>query len=295
MAADGRTEPIRYAVISPVRDEAKHLEQTIKSMVEQTIRPVQLILVNDGSTDSTAAILNRWSALHDWITVVHRPDRGQRIAGSGVIEAFYEGLEQLKVENWQFLVKLDGDLSFESTYFERCFAEFAADPKLGVGGGVICHQLGGDLVVEPNPEFHVRGATKIYKADCWTAIGGVIRAPGWDTVDEVKANMLGWKTRSFPDLRLLHHRFTGAAAGAWKNSVKNGMGSYICGYHPLFMLLKCVVNIPTKPFVVGSVGLFCGFMKGYLSRPPQIDDKETVAYLRQQQIRRLTFRPSIWR
>jgi poly-beta-1,6-N-acetyl-D-glucosamine synthase len=285
----------RYVVITPVRDEAEHLEHTIRSMVNQTVRPARWVLVDDGSTDGTGEIVDRWAAKYSWIIAIHRRNRGSREAGSGVMEAFFEGLNQVLPADWKFLVKLDGDLIFQPEYFENCFKEFAADSRLGIGGGVICHDVNGRLEVEQNPHFHVRGATKIYKRECWEKIGGLWRAPGWDTLDEVKANRLGWTTRSFPELKLHHLRFTGAAAGAWKNSVKNGLGSYICGYHPLFMLMKCVKNIPQKPYVVGSIGLLCGFVQGYLHRKPRIDDKESIAFLRQQQLRRLTLRPSIWK
>ena len=197
MSATANHKSTRYIVISPVRDEAEYLDETIRSMVAQTVRPVQWIIVNDGSTDGTAEIIDRWAAEQPWIRAVHRENRGRREPGSGVIEAFYEGYEIVSDADWEYLVKLDGDLSFEHKYFEECFAEFDSDPALGIGGGVICHMFNGQLQVEPNPTFHVRGATKIYKRACWEQIVSLIRAPGWDTIDEVKANMLGWRTRSF--------------------------------------------------------------------------------------------------
>ena len=89
-----------------------------------------------------------------------------------------------------------------------------------------------------DPAFHVRESTKIYRRECWHQIGGLIRAPGWDTYDEVKANMLGWKTRTFNKIELVHHRPTGGAYGAWSDNVKNGLANYVVGYHPLFMLLN---------------------------------------------------------
>src|SRR5438874_8428803 len=105
----------------------------------------------------------------------------------------------IKGEGWDFLVKLDGDLSFEADYFEKCFQRFEAEPKLGIGGGrVYCRVNGKTEEDSPrDPAFHVRGATKIYRRATWDAIGGLVKTPGWDTLDEVKANMLGWKTYSF--------------------------------------------------------------------------------------------------
>jgi biofilm PGA synthesis N-glycosyltransferase PgaC len=285
-----------YVVITPVRNEIEHLQKTIDSVATQTLRPQQWILVDDGSTDGTGALLDAAAKQYPWIRAVHRADRGFRKSGGGVIEAFYDGYALLEGTQWDYIVKLDGDLSFEPSYFSNCFNHFEQDAKLGLGGGVICNDSTGVLIEEyqGDPPFHVRGATKIYRRACWNDIGGLIRAPGWDTLDEVKANMLGWRTDSFRELKLHHHRFAGKADGTWKNWVKNGRANYITGYHPLFMLCKCISRLWEKPYVVGAAGLGFGFVAGYLRRMPRVDDEKLIKYLRDQQIRRLTFRDSLW-
>jgi poly-beta-1,6-N-acetyl-D-glucosamine synthase len=285
----------KYAIITPVRDEEAHIGKTILAVSSQTILPAEWIVVDDGSTDKTGEILDRAAQTYPWITVVHRSNRGFRQAGGGVIAAFNEGYARLRCVDWQFVVKLDADLSFTRDYFERCFAKFEKDPTLGIGGGGIYHMENGAVKLEPSPAFHVRGATKIYRRDCWQKLGGLVVAPGWDTIDEVKANMLGWRTRSFPDLVVLHHRFTGSADGAWKDSVKNGFANYVTGYHPLFMLFKCLRRLGTRPFVVGSLGLAWGFLKGYFKRAPQVQDATLIRYTRTQQLRRLLLQESIWK
>lgn len=285
----------RYVVITPARDEVQHISETIISVAQQTIRPVEWVIVDDGSTDGTGHILERYATQYPWITVLHRPDRGLRENSSGVMEAFFHGFQSVRSTDWDFIVKLDGDVSLDPHYFENCLREFQQDPTLGIGGGLICHMKNGALKIEASPRFHVRGATKIYRRTCWDVIGGLLRAPGWDTVDEVKANMLGWRTRTFQDLKVLHHRPTGAADGAWRNSVKDGRADYISGYHPLFMFLKCVKRLLQKPFVVGSLGLLYGFIGAYFKRTPQVNDRALIHYMRRQQLRRLLLLESIWK
>jgi glycosyltransferase involved in cell wall biosynthesis len=285
----------KYVIISPVRDEEAYLKFTIESMLAQTIRPTEWVIVNDGSTDATGRIINEYAHKFPWIHAVHRENRGFRKAGGGVVDAFNDGYHALHSSDWDFIVKFDGDLSFEPDYFRGCFDHFEREPRLGVGGGVICYVIDGMKRFEKNPMFHVRGATKIYRKNCWDAIGGFWPAPGWDTMDEVKASMLGWTTRSFPDLHLLHHRRTGTADGLWAGIVKNGRANYICGYHPAFMLSKCFLRLAQKPYVIGSVGLFYGFITGYLKHIPQVDDPATIGYLRRQQLGRLFGRETIWR
>jgi biofilm PGA synthesis N-glycosyltransferase PgaC len=290
-----KTQSIKYVVITPVRDEEVHIQSTIQSMINQRVLPEEWVIVDDGSKDGTGRIIDDYASRYPWIKAVHRPDRGFRKAGGGVVDAFNDGYRALTCSDWDFMTKFDGDLAFEPDYFEKCFDEFYRDEKLGVGGGVICYVVEGKKRFEEAPAFHVRGATKIYRKACWVGIGGFLAAPGWDTMDEVKANSLGWTTRSFPQLHLIHHRDTGSADGLWPTLVKYGRANYICGYHPLFMLTKCIVRFFRKPYVVGSIGLMYGFVSGYLTNVPQVDDRAAVAYLRRQQMSRLFGGETIWR
>jgi poly-beta-1,6-N-acetyl-D-glucosamine synthase len=286
----------RYIIITPARDEAENIAYTIGSVVSQTIPPVMWVIVNDGSTDDTATIVEAAAAEHNWIQFVHRVDRGCRKPGGGVIEAIEEGLKIATGQSWEFLVKLDADVAFDPDYFERCLQKFSEEPQLGIGGGLICEKRNGGLVSELSdmPSFHVRGATKIYRRACWDAIGGLIQAPGWDTIDELKANMLGWRTRTFQDVFLHHRRYTGRADGTWKNYVKFGLANYIAGYHPLFMLLKCLRRCPRRPYLLGALGLWWGFCHAYLTGVAQVDDPMLIRYVRREQMKKLICRPSLW-
>ncbi len=285
-----------YCIVTPVRNEEEFLQDTVDCVTAQTIQPRRWIIVDDGSNDDTGNIADKAARHHDWISVVHRSDRGERRAGGGVMEAFSDGLKLLNEERWHYLVKLDGDVTFERDYFERCFDRFTADTRLGIGGGLICTLANGVLNPESklDPAFHVRGATKIYKLECWQAIGGLIQATGWDTVDELKANMMGWTTRTFCDLRVVHHRPAGRAYGIWANWIKNGRANYVAGYHPLFMLLKCISRVRQRPLGVASLGLAVGFWGAYLKGLPQIDDIEVIRYLRREQMKRVLLRRSLW-
>lgn len=278
-----------------MRDEGDLIERTIQSVAQQTLLPSQWIVVNDGSRDNTGAVLDDYARKYSWMTVVHRPDRGFREPGAGVINAFYAGYELVGVPDWEYIVKFDGDLIVPPDYFANCLSEFRAEPKLGIGGGIIGHMQDGAMRIENGgPLFHVRGATKIYRRDCWEAIGGLLKAPGWDTVDELKANMLGWTTRTFSHLPILQVRPTGSTNTIWGNWVKNGRANYITGYHPLFMFLKCLKRARHKPYLVGGIALMYGYLQGYIKKIPRVEDQELIRYTRKQQLRKLLLRDSIW-
>ena len=138
------TQDVKYVIITPVRDEEKYIEATIDSVAGQTIQPAEWVIVDDGSTDKTGdhrSVCEQFP----WIRAVHRPNRGFRKSGGGVVDAFYEGYNTLRSGEWEFIVKLDADLTFSEDYFEKCFGHFDQEPRLGMGGGDIYHDLGGSL------------------------------------------------------------------------------------------------------------------------------------------------------
>jgi len=284
-----------YVVITPVRDEEAYLPLLIESMVQQTIRPAEWVIVNDGSKDRTGEIMEEAARNYGWIRAVHRKDRGYRKWGAGIIEAFYDGFNKLHCRNWRFMSKLDGDLSFGPEYFEGAFKNFEGDPKLGIGGGTLYHYEGGVKVLERTPTFHVRGGAKIFRRECWEAIGGLWVGPGSDTLDEVKANMLGWTTMSFSDLLMHHHRLTGASWGPWGGLVKGGKIEYVYRCHPAFLMAKSAAHLFRRPYVVGSIALLCGYLTALVQRTPRLDDPELIRYLRRQQLARLFGGKTIWK
>jgi len=284
-----------YVIITPARDEEKYIGGTIESVIAQTVLPVEWIIVDDGSSDSTAKIAEDYATKFPWMKVFRREDRGKRKSGEGVMEAFYYGLAKITYLEWDYLVKLDADLTFEKDYFELCFQHFKKNPRLGIGGGKVFNNINGRLRFEPHPQFHVRGATKIYRRKCWEEIGGLIKMTGWDTIDEVKANMGGWETYTFDEPVLIHHRITGGAEGTFQNYIKNGKGSFIIGYHPLFLLAKAINLIFGSANFKAGLGLLYGFIQGYLKKIPRIEEKEVIYYLRRQQLNRLFFRNTIWK
>jgi glycosyltransferase involved in cell wall biosynthesis len=276
-----------YVVITPVRNEAEFIEKTLLSMCQQTISPVEWVIVNDGSTDETADIVARYAAQHAWIRLVNRQDRGARQRGRGVIEAFYAGHATLACPDYDLIVKLDGDLSFEPTYFESLLREFASNPRLGIAGGGVYERLDGEHWVLQAARHHVRGPTKVYRRACFDAIGGLVPALGWDGVDEWKALMLGWEVQSFLELKVCHYRWTGAATGALKSRVEQGYGAHYMSYHPLFTVARGVRYMFVRPYLVGGIVFIAGYLVAWLRGQPRLSDPSLNRYIRRAQMKQL--------
>ena len=287
MAVEARAHPLGYVIITPVRNEAEFVENTLRSVVDQTVRPVEWIIVNDGSTDRIGEIVAQYAARYPWIKLINRQDRGYRQRGPGVVDAFYAGLDQLGCTDYGVIVKLDGDLSFEPGYFEELLKQFAADPELGIASGQPYVFDGKEWVTEMPLIPCTYGPTKLYRRECFEAIGGIQRSLGWDGIDDWKARMLGWQTVNFEHLRVLHHRDYGAAIGAIKAKIETGRGAYFMGYHPLYMIARCVRRMVDKPYVIGGLMTMWGYLTGWVVGSKRIDDADLVRYLRRTQVERL--------
>jgi biofilm PGA synthesis N-glycosyltransferase PgaC len=254
-----------YLVISPVKDEQQYVETTLRSMVAQTLRPTRWILVDDGSTDNTAAIIERYVRRHEWISLVRLSGSADRQVGSPVVRAFNAGLEAARSENFEFIVKLDCDLHIPPAYFEQLLARFEQDPRLGIASGVYVEQHNGAPVAVAMPEYHAAGACKVVRTRCFQEIGGFVASRGWDTVDEIRAQTLGWHTRHFSDLMFDHLRPEGSARGSLYTSRLHGEVYYLAGGSVMFFLLKVAHRMAIgEPPVLSGLMLLGGYLKPML-------------------------------
>lgn len=276
----------KYVVITPVRNEAAYIEKTLTSMVAQTVKPAQWIIVNDGSTDRTGQIVSDYAAQYPWIRLINREDRGFRQRGPGVVDAFYEGFGQITHTYYDVVVKLDGDLSFEPNYFEELLNQFAANPRLGIASGQTYVFNGREWVTGKALHPCTQGPTKLYRRECFEAIGGIPRSLGWDGIDDWKARMLGWRTVTFEYLKVLHHRNEGAATGTLKSRVEQGQGAYFMGYHPLYMFARGIWRMIHRPYVIGGCAVIWGYVASWLAGREQVEP-ELVRFVRCTQLRLL--------
>lgn len=285
-----RSPSSRLLVISPVRNEAVYLQRTIDSMVVQTVRPTIWVIVDDGSTDETPAIAAAAAAKHDWIRLHRRKDRGSRRVGGGVVEAFDEGLSLFDIDDYHYLCKLDGDLEFEPTYFQRLFEKFEADPQLGTASGKAWIHVSGHLVPERSGDDFSQGQTKLYRVACFKQIGGFVREVMWDGIDCHRCRMYGWKARSFrdPELRFIHLRPMGSSfKSIFHGRLRWGRGQYFMGTHPLYALAISAYRMLERPWILGGLLIGFGYFSAWYRRSLRYDDAKFLAYLRRDQIARL--------
>lgn len=281
--------PPQYIIISPVRDEGKWIDRTIKSVASQTIRPVEYIIVDDASSDNTVSVVKSSIQELPWIKLIELPPREPLPTPEAIVRAFNIGYAQRTCLTPDFIVKLDGDLEFDSSYFEECFKAFEKEPKLGITGGTIQTLHGDKWIIEDVPLHHVRGATKIYRWACWQDIGGLVPRHGWDGIDILRAQMVGWESKHQKHLIVKHFRPMGKRHGGVKFRYERGRTSYYLGSHPIFVFLTGIRRMLDWPYITGGLAIILGYFHAWLKREPQIDDPELIAFNRQQQIQRMSF------
>lgn len=281
----------RYALISPCRNEAAYLRRTLDSVLAQSCPPALWIVVDDGSTDETPAILAEYAARHPWIRVVPKPDRGHRAVGPGVIEAFYAGLAHVDLAEVGYLCKLDVDLDLPPRYFEILMERMEADPRLGTASGKPWFRAAsGAWVSERCGDEMSVGMTKFYRTACFTDIGGFVREVMWDGIDCHKAREKGWIARSWdePDLRFEHLRPMGSSQqNILVGRARHGFGQYFMGSDPLYFAATALYRMTQKPYVAGGLAMLWGYVRAALQRRPRLDDPGLRAFIRRYQRRAL--------
>lgn len=265
----GTLAPIsyRYIIVSPVKDEERFVEYTLRSVTEQTLKPDLWVIVDDGSNDRTYEIIRCYSNLYKFIRLMRHDCSGIRQTGSAVIRAFNFGLQSIGKIDCDFIVKLDCDLSFEPRYFEKILERFIHDPRLGIASGIYLEEIkGGVWKPVTMPVYHAAGACKVIRRECFEEIGGFIVSAGWDTVDEIKAMTHGWKTKHFTELLMKHHKREGSGIGVIKTSGMHGEIYYLTGGSKLFFILKVLHRIGAKPYGLCALSLLRGYLRAMWKR-----------------------------
>jgi len=280
----------RYVLISPCRNEADYMRQTLDTVIAQSVRPAKWIIVDDGSTDETPGILQEYSQRHDWIEVVTRTDRGHRAVGPGVIEAFYAGYESIDPDSYDYLCKLDLDLRLPPRYFERLMERMDANPKIATCSGKSYFEKEGSLVYERHSDETSLGMTKFYRVSCFKEIGGFVREVMWDGIDCHRCRMMGWIACSWdePELRFVHLRPVGSSQkGIYTGRMRHGYGQYFMGTGFIYMAVSAVNRMVDKPYVLGGLAMLWGWLKSALQGKPRYGDPEFRKFLRRYQRRAL--------
>lgn len=279
---------LSYVLITPVRNEASFIEQTIRSVVGQTVLPLKWMIVSDGSTDGTDDIVKKYAAAHSWIELVRMPERQERHF-AGKVYAFNAGFARVRELTYDVIGSLDGDITFADDYISFLLQKLTENPLLGVTGTPFR---------EENQQYdyrftsieHVSGACQLFRRECFEAIGGYVplKVGGIDLVAVLTARMKGWQTRTFIEKTCVHHKKTQSGRHSnLKATFRSGYHDYLMGSHPVWQVFRSIYQMTKKPFVVGGLTLLAGYFQAMLTRAERPVSQALVDFRGKEQMRRL--------
>jgi poly-beta-1,6-N-acetyl-D-glucosamine synthase len=281
---------VPYVLITPARNEETFIEKTIQSLINQTHLPLKWVIVNDGSTDSTASIISRYLPKYEWIEMIELPMRLDR-SFVGKVNGFNAGYERVEHLNYEVIGNLDADLSFEKDYLEFLMGKFAEDLSLGVAGTIFKEEGGYSSDTDSfEGQTHVAGGCQLFRRKCFEQVGGYIpnRMGGIDWIAVTTARMRGWKTRSYREKWFFHHRSLGTAE---RNILESGFSygekDYYLGGHPVWELFRVVYKMTKPPYVIGGTVLGLGYLWALLCRTPRPVSDDLMKFHRGEQMVKL--------
>jgi poly-beta-1,6-N-acetyl-D-glucosamine synthase len=282
----------RVLLITPVRNEAKHIVRTARALAAQTRPPDLWLVVDDGSDDATPQLLQELAAEIGFMRVLATPSRHtaagpDRLALAAEARAFNFALATVDAAAYTHIGKIDGDIELPPEYFEALIARFAEDPELGIAGGSLIEPTRSGWRADPVPGYHVRGALKLYSRACFEAIGGIDERLGWDTIDETYARMRGFVTRSVPELVARHHRPVGTADGALRGHARHGECAYILHYGLGWVFLRAFKVATYWPLGLAGAAFLYGFLRSAARAQPRVDDEQFRRFVRRELRQRL--------
>ncbi|MCL4785714.1 MAG: glycosyltransferase family 2 protein [Verrucomicrobia bacterium] len=281
---------MKYVLITSARNESAFIERTLQSVIAQTRRPERWVIVDDGSTDATPQIVERYAGQHRWVDLVRRPQRADR-SFAGKAHAVNAALERLKGVDFEVVGNLDADVSFEPDYLAFVVEKFEHDPKLGVAGTPFTEEGGYDSTRDSfEGQNYVAGPCQLFRLACWEDIGGYVanKAGGVDWIAVMTARMRGWRVRAFPEKRFHHHRSMGTAQrGQLASMFSYGEKDYYLGGSPLWQLFRCTYRMAKRPFITGGLALFLGYFSAMLRRMPLAVSPELMRFHRAEQMKKL--------
>ena len=281
---------MKYILITAARNEELFITKTLDSVVTQTALPERWIIIDDGSTDRTAEIVEGYAKRHPWIQLLRRPRRVDRNF-AGKVQAITAGLDQARSLEFEIMGNLDADISFEPDYMEFLLQRLSEDGELGVAGTPFTQDGGYDSARDSfEGDNYVAGPCQLFRYRCFQGIGGYVPNPagGVDWIAVMTARMKGWKVKAFPEKRFHHYRTMGTAGrGTLGALFSYGEKDYYLGGSPLWQLFRVAYRMGKKPVLLGGLSLLLGYVWAALRRVDRVVSPELMRFHRHEQMKKL--------
>lgn len=282
-----------YVLVTAARNERDVIQLTLDSVVAQAITPQMWVIVSDNSIDGTDDVVRGFAAKYPFIRLCRNDVPTERNTAAKV-NAINMGIKALAETDYSYIGNVDADVSFGRSHFETLIERFERDEGLGVIGGRIFQEDARGRVIEAKTSTEsVAGATQFFRRECFDQIGGYRPIAGGmeDGIAEITARHLGWKTRSYGDLPVVHHRELGTVGRSmYKARFNSGVTEYVVGFGFAYHFLRALSRVFEKPCVIGTVLILAGYVWALILKQTRVVPDELVRFIRREQMTRLVSR-----
>ena len=251
-----------YGIILTCRNSEKCIEPSIYSLIEQSIKPEYIIIIDDGSKDQTPKIIREIQSVNKNIYVITNPDMGYDIGR--VVTNWNKAIKFAKKEDLkptEYHMIAPDDAKFERDYCKKIINKMDNNPKICVASGNY-----------DNNEYHFpRGAGRFIRNSFFNTVYNYYpEKMGYETIIFYSAIQNGFKCVVVPEARYIHTR----KLGSNHHFYEFGASMRTLGYHPLFVLGRFVKYlISGKP--IGRIGsIYMGYY--YLTYMPKKEGYESM-------------------
>lgn len=287
-----RKDIYSYVLITSAYNEQDYLPSTIDAVLGQKVLPQEWVIVNDGSTDRTDAIIKEYAAKYPFIKYRRIEKENRNVGFASKVHALNEAARVVAQSSYEFLGNLDADITFESRdYFWKLMERFHANPTLGISGGSVFELTNGKFKVRAfNNDDSVAGAVQFFRRKCFEEIGGLqpIDVGGEDWIAEICARAKGWYVNTASELIVYHHKKGNDVRGGAREGIREGKMDYLVGSHPLFEVLKCARRVTEKPYLIKATIRGTTFFLLTITGHERFVTKEIMEQLRKEQKTRIS-------
>ena len=289
---------MKFLIIIPAHNEEENILSCLESLKNQTFQDFKCVIVNDGSTDKTQEIAEKYEVQSTKYKVLNL-EKSLHQPGAKVVRTFNKGLETENIEEFDVVCKFDADIIFPKNYLEKINEVYKKNPKAGMVSGLVYIKKGFDSAQPDKKDFttsqlhdftnqndwifenlssknHVRGPIKSYRKEVFQKMNGLRAVLGWDNIDVMLCKMHGFETVTIKELWVKHLRPT---AYKYKSQKAEKLGEYFYNIglnFPLAAISSAKSSLKNK-----SISEFFITMKSFLNQKNErILTNEEIAFIR---------------
>ena len=298
---------MKFLIIIPAHSEEENILPCLESLKNQTFQDFKCVIVNDGSTDKTQEIVERFIQIPNTKYQILNLTQSEHQPGAKVVRTFNKGLETENLENFDVVCKFDADIIFPENYLEKINEVYEKNPKAGMVSGLVYIKKGfvnfvrkplvyaqpdkKDFTTSQLYDFthqnewtfenlssknHVRGPIKSYRKELFLKMNGLRAVLGWDNIDVMLCKMHGFETVTLQELWVKHLRPT---AYKYKSQKAEKLGEYFYNIGLNFPL--AAISSAKSSWKNKSVSEFFITMKSFLKQKnPRVLSQEEIAFIR---------------